>query len=173
VGLKAQAGAADSTFVSFAPLTPRQSLDGVLDALPPEWAVGGRGDARLVVGPTGAFVLVPGEDDLAGSAELAHNLAQGTRTALARHLSWVPFIDAAVVTVGNHHAEAASIVVPVDLLAELLVQGPLVIDGPAIAVLRDLLVAGSLEQWQVANAPEAVRIDLCDPTLQASTTAHP
>ena len=145
----------------------------MLDALPSDWAIGGREDARLVVGPTGAFVLVPGEEDPTASAERAHNLAQRTRGALARHLSWVPFIDAAVVTVGNHHAEAASIVVPVDLLGELLVKGPLVIDAPAIAVLRDLLVAGSLEDWQVANGREAVRIDLCDPPLQASTTAHP
>lgn len=159
--------------MSFAPLTPRPSLDGVLDALPSDWAIGGRDDARLVVGPTGAFVLVPGEGDLSTSAERAHNLAQRTRGALARHLSWVPFIDAAVVTSGNHHAEAASIVVPVDLLAELLVKGPLVIDAPAIAVLRDLLVAGSLEDWQIGADRDGVRIDLCDPPLQASTTAHP
>ncbi|MGZ4681250.1 MAG: hypothetical protein ACXWCM_19420 [Acidimicrobiales bacterium] len=159
--------------MSFAPLTPRPSLDGVLGALPPGWAIGGREDARLVVGPTGGFVLVPGADDLSAAAERAHNLAQRTRGALARHLSWVPFIDAAVVTSGNHHAEAASIVVPVDLLSELLVKGPLVIDAPAIAVLRDLLIAGSLDDWKIAPSRDDVRIDLCDPPLQASTTAQP
>jgi hypothetical protein len=159
--------------VSFTPLTPRPSLDGVLDALPSDWAIGGREDARLVVGPTGAFVLVASEGDLTAAAERAHNLAQRTRSALARHLSWVPFIDAAVVTSGNHHAEVASILVPVDLLAELLVKGPLVIDAPAIAVLRELLVAGSLEDWQIVPSRDGVRIDLCDPPLQASTTARP
>lgn len=159
--------------MSFTPLTPRPSLDGVLDALPSSWAIGGREDARLVVGPTGAFVLVPGEENLASAAERAHNLAQRTRGALARHLSWVPFIDAAVVTSGNHHGEDASIVVAVDLLGELLVQGPLVIDAPAIAVLRELLVAGSLDAWRISTGRDDVRIDLCEPPLQASTTAHP
>ena len=127
----------------------------------------------MVISPTGAFVLVENESDLAAAAETAHALAGRTRSALARHLSWVPFIDAAVVTSGHHHSEAASIVVPVDMLAELLIKGPLVIDAPAIAVLRDLLVAGSLEDWQIGADRDGVRIDLCDPPLQASTTAHP
>jgi hypothetical protein len=147
-------------------------MDGVLDSLPQEWAVGRRDRARLVVGPTGAFVLVPGEGDLAEAADRAHHLATRTRSPLARHLSWVPFIDAAVVTVGSRHAEEASVIVPVDLLGELLVQGPLVIDAPAIAVLRELLVAGSLDDWRVEPAGDDVKIDLCDPPLQPSATAR-
>jgi hypothetical protein len=152
-------------------MTPRHSLDGLLDHLPEGWAVGHRQSARLVVGPTGAFVLVPGEGDLSIAAEQAHGLAQRTRSAMARHLSWVPFVDAAVVTSNDEHAEVAAILVPLDLLGELLVQGPPVIDRPAITLMTSLLVAGSLDGWEVGTASADVKIDLCDPPLQPSTTA--
>jgi hypothetical protein len=147
-------------------------LDGLLDTLPEGWAVGHRQTARLVVGPTGAFVLVPGEGNLAFAAEEAHGLAQRTRGAMARHLSWVPFVDAAVVTSKNEHAEVAAILVPLDLLAELLVQGPPVIDRPAITLVRRLLVSGSLDGWESGTPADGVKIDLCDPPLQPSATAR-
>jgi hypothetical protein len=157
--------------VSITPPPPATTLDGLLDDLPEGWAVGHRQAARLVVGPSGAFVLVPGDGDLSIAAEQAHGLAQRTRSAMARHLSWVPFVDAAVVTSGDEHAEVAAILVPLDLLAELLVQGPPVIDRPAIALMSNLLAAGSLDGWQVGTVSIDVKIDLCDPPLQPSTTA--
>jgi hypothetical protein len=154
-------------------MTPSQSLDGLLAGLPADWVIGHRDTARLAVGPTGAFVLVPGEGDLAAVADHAHELAQRTRAALARHLSWVPFVDAAVVTSDDRHGDAAAILVPLDLLLELLVQGPPVIDRPAIAVLNGLLVARSLDGWEVGTATADAKIDLCDPLLQRSAVARP
>jgi len=154
-------------------MTPSHSLDGLLDGLPPGWVIGHREAARLAVGPSGAFVLVPGDGDLAEAAEQAHTLAQRTRSALARHLSWAPFVDAAVVTADDRHADAAAILVPLDLLLELLVQGPPVIDRPAISVLHGLIVAHSLDGWEVGTAEVAAKIDLCDPPLQRSAAARP
>jgi hypothetical protein len=154
--------------VSFVPLPPR-GLHEILAALSPEAAVGWRTGASLVVNPSGAFVLVPGGDDLAEAADRAHNLAGRARVALARHLAWVPFIDAAVVSPHGAHAELPAIVVAPDLVAELVSQGPPVIDLPAIAVIRGLLTAGTLDGWREGVGPDAVKIDLCDttpPTLQ-------
>ena len=154
-------------------MTPSQCLDGVLEGLPAGWVIGHQEVARLAVGPTGAFVLVPGDDDPATAADHAHDLAQRTRSALARHLSWVPFVDAAVVTSHDRHPEAAAVLVPRDLLGELLVQGPPVIDRPAITVLHALLVAGSLDGWEVGTVTVDAKIDLCEPPLQPSAVARP
>ena len=156
--------------MSNTPPTSKLSLDGLLDALPDGWAVGHRQTARLVVGPTGAFVLVPSGGDLTSAAEQAHGLALRTRDAMARHLSWVPFVDAAVVTSKNEHAEVAAILVPPDLLGELLIQGPPVIDRPAITVMKRLLVSGCLDGWVTGTTSVDVKLDLCDPPLQPSAT---
>ena len=149
--------------MSIVPNGPR-GLDEILATLPSDAAVGWRPGASLVVSPSGAFVLVPGEEDLAEAAERAHNLAGRTRGALARHLSWVPFIDAAVVSRHGAHADLPAIVVAPDLIAELVVSGPPVIDLPAIVVVRGLLAAGTLDGWRVDSDRDAVKIDLCDPT---------
>jgi hypothetical protein len=133
---------------------------------------GRRHDARLAVGPTGVFVLVPDDGNLTAQAEAAHALAQRTRAALARHLSWVPFVDAAVITSADHHLDTAAVLVPLDLLLELLVQGSPVIDRPAISVVSGLLVTGSLDEWQVGTDAVDAKIDLCDPPLQRSTAAR-
>lgn len=148
-----------------------EGLDGVLAALPPGVAVGRRNNARLIVAPSGAFVLVADEPDLTVAAELAHSLASRTRSALARHLSWVPFIDAAVVSAHGAHADLPAIVVAPDLVAELLVTGPPLIDGPAIALVRALLADGTLDGWKEESGPNAVKIDLCDPIPPAPITA--
>jgi hypothetical protein len=150
-----------------------QGLDEVLAALPDDVAIGWRGGARLVVSPTGAFVLVADESDLSAAADLAHSLAGRTRSALARHLSWVPFIDAAVVSAHRAHANLPAVVVAPDLVAELVVQGPPVIDGPAITVVRALLAAGSLLGWKEGSGQDAVKIDLCDSMPPAPITALP
>ena len=155
------------------PTTPAEGLDGLLGRLPSGWAIAHRDDARLVVGPTGAFVLVPHHSDVATSADLAHDLAQRTRVALARHLSWVPFVDAAVVTTRDRHAEVAAVLVPLDLLNELLVQGPVVIEASVVRTVSQLVATGALEGWTVGIAMDDVKIDLCDPPLQPSTTALP
>ena len=124
-----------------------------------------------MVSPTGAFVLVAAQNDLAAAAEAAHSLAGRTRSALARHLSWVPFIDAAVVSAHGAHADLPAIVVAPDLVVELVVQGPPVIDAPAITVVRGLLASGSLDGWKEGSGVDDVKIDLCDPTPPAPITA--
>jgi len=141
---------------------PVEGIDGILADLPSEWVIGRQGEARLVMGPSGAFVLVPEAADLHAAADEAQSLAHLTRSMVSHHISWVPFIDAAVVTDADRPTEDAAVVVPVDLLAELLVGGPPVIDRPALGVLRNLLVHGSLDGWQVGTAPGDVSIDLCE-----------
>ena len=153
-------------------MTPSQSLDSLLDGLPAGWLIGHRQAGRLAIGPTGAFVLVSGDHDLATTAMWARDLAEDTRAALARHLSWVPFVDAAVVTSADRPAEAAAVLVASDLLTEFLVQGPAVIDEPALAVLNGLLVRDLLDGWSVGTAPLAAKIDLCDPPLLPATAAR-
>jgi hypothetical protein len=133
--------------------TPLDGIDSILAELPSEWVIGWLEEARLVIGPSGAFVLVPAQLDLGAAADWAQDLAHRTRGVLAHHISWVPFIDAAVVTSGDRRGAAAAIVVPVDLLGELLVEGPPVIDEPALGVLRNLLTQGSLDGWRVGFAP--------------------
>jgi hypothetical protein len=151
--------------------TPLSGIDGILAGLPSDWVIGWLDAARLAIGPSGAFVLVPGEVDLTGAADRAQELAHRTRGVLAHHISWVPFIDAAVVTAADRPAEAAAIVVPVDLLGELLVEGPPVIDGPALRVLGNLLAEGSLDGWRVGSAPGDVKIDLCEPARETPSPA--
>jgi hypothetical protein len=141
---------------------PVDGIDGILAELPPDWVIGRQGEARLVMGPSGAFVLVPEAADLAAAADRAQHLAQLTRAIVSHHISWVPFIDAAVVTDADRPTEDAAVVVSIDLLAELLIEGPPVIDRPALGVLRNLLVEGSLDGWQVGSAPADVSIDLCE-----------
>ncbi len=149
--------------------TPLDGIDHILAELPSSWVIGWMDECRLVIGPCGAFVLMPAQVDLAGAADRAQDLALRTRTVLAHHISWIPFIDAAVVTTANRPPEpaVAAIVVPVDLLGELLLEGPAVIDQPALAVMRTLLVDGELADWRVGTAPTDVRIDLCEPQTDA------
>jgi len=154
--------------------TPIDGIDQILAELPSSWVIGWLDQSRLVIGPSGAFVLTPGQLDLAGAADRAQALAVRTRTVLAHHISWIPFIDAAVVTTVDRPAESAvsAIVVPVDLLGELLIEGPPVIDQPALAVLRGLLANGALDGWRVGSAPADVKIDLCEPQPDAPRGAH-
>jgi hypothetical protein len=148
--------------VSLTHPTPLNGIDAILAELPSDWLIGWLDEARLAIGPTGAFVLVPGQVDLAAAADRAQTLATRTRAVLAAHISWVPFIDAAVVTEADRPTEDAAMIVPVDLLGELLTEGSLVIDRPALAVLRNLLSGGSLDGWRVGVAPVDVSIDLCE-----------
>jgi len=154
--------------------TPLAGVDHILAELPSSWVIGWQDQCRLVIGPSGAFVLIAAPVELDDAADQAQALAVRTRTILARHISWIPFIDAAVVTAADRPSEAAvsAIVVPVDLLGELLTEGPPVIDQPALQVLRGLLHSGELEQWQVGFTPTDVKIDLCEPQPDAPRGAH-
>lgn len=122
-------------------------LDAALASLPPTFAIGELGQARLIIGPTGCTVL------LAESSEpvpetASNDLAQSTRMNLADHLSWVPFVDALVVT---HQNDVGSIVsVELDLLIPLLVDGPTMLDQDTITRLVALLNERRLKPEWVA-----------------------
>lgn len=138
-------------------------IDSVLSGLPPTWVVASNGAARLVVSPPGAFVLLPAGADPSTTAERAGHLAATTRVALAEHLSWVPFIDAVVVIHDTPVRNGLATSVPLDLLPETLVEGPVVIDPSTVATIRLLLDEGRLPHWRTGVHSEDAKIDLCEP----------
>jgi hypothetical protein len=77
------------------------ALDEVVRHLPEGYVTLAFGDARLVVGPPGAFALVDAADtDVCDAARLVAATARELRHRLAGALSWAPFIDALVVVDG-------------------------------------------------------------------------
>src|SRR3954451_3436882 len=79
----------------------RIGMDAVLTSLPAVHVLAGQDDARLVVGPAGAFVLIPstvGTHELLAAAHRLEALAGTTREALCAHLAWIPFLDGLIVT---------------------------------------------------------------------------
>jgi hypothetical protein len=77
------------------------ALDEVVRDLPEGYVTLAFGDARLVVGPPGAFALVDAADtDVCDAARLVAATARELRHRLAGALSWAPFIDALVVVDG-------------------------------------------------------------------------
>jgi hypothetical protein len=147
----------------------RLAVDTVVRALPPSYLVGVHQDARLVIGPTGAFVLLPGTSPsraLARDADRLHRLTEATRDALCDHLSWVPFLDALVVTAGDLVRSPEITVAPLDLLSVVLTEGPEVIDAATRLAVRQVLADGKLVGWSRLVADQSrpdARIDLCDP----------
>jgi hypothetical protein len=158
---------------------PAEHLDGLLAELAPIYTIASQGSARFVAGPSGVFVLVSAGDEPTRAAEIAARLAAATRTALADHLSWVPFVDAVVVTDDDGHRRHRSTetlpdgtqatAIPFDMLGEVLVEGRPMIDDTALVVLNRLIRTDRLAPWRAGFAPEADKIDLCEPT--ADTTA--
>jgi hypothetical protein len=146
---------------------PTQAIDEVLADLPSLCTVASAGEARLVFGPSGAFVLLDGSDDPADSADRAGRLAASTRGALAEHVSWVPFIDAVIVTPRARNGGDAT-PVPLDLLREVLVEGPPVIEPMALDTFRELLAHGRLASWRAGLNGDAGKIDLCEPPAGTS-----
>jgi hypothetical protein len=126
------------------------------------------GDARLVAGDAGTFVLLPGGDAPAAAAERAARLAEATREALADHLSWVPFVDAVVVVrpgealAGTATAGPAT-AVPIDLLIGVLSEGRHLVAVTTLARIAALLADGGLGAWCATTLEEGDRIDLCSP----------
>ena len=136
----------------------------------PGWPSWPPAERPFVVGPSGAFVLLPGT-----TTSPAHGRgprpAQPTRAALGDHLSWVPFLDVAVLPSGADQAEAASIVAPSICSRRCSPKGPLVIDGrpwpcSATSSPRAPRATG---RW---NGRRAARIDLCDPALRRATSGR-
>lgn len=142
------------------------SVDRVLGSLFDQRNIGSNGSARLAVGPTGLFVVMPGIDD--PMARIANDLAAATRESLAGYLSWIPFIDAVLVCdqIRAGYTTLAT-VVPLDLLARVLREGSQLIDDTLLGSLLDLLHDGALDPW---HADDGVRIDLCDPPSSDTDT---
>jgi hypothetical protein len=160
---------------------PADPIDRLLADLSSVYTTASQGAARFVAGPSGVFVLVSGGDDLGQAAERAARLAAVTRTALADHLSWVPFVDAVVVTAAGAHRRPAgpaneeitvhATAVPLDLLGEVLVEGRAVIDDAALDVIGTLVGNDALVPWRTESGPGSDKIDLCEPTANSTAKA--
>jgi hypothetical protein len=149
----------------------RHGIDGVLATLPPAYLVAGQADARFVVGPTGAFLLLPAGREHAAVALAADQLAalvNKTRNALCDHLTWVPFLDALLVTTADPPRGADVTVAPLDLVHDVLTEGPTVITLGTINAIRDVVRTARLDGWRVGKG-EGASIDVRDPA-QPSTT---
>lgn len=158
---------------------PAESLDELLDELAPVYTIASQGAARFVAGPSGVFVLVWGGDDPDRAGETAARLAAATRTALADHLAWVPFVDAVVVMpAGSQGREGTgpplgvtqATAVPFDLLGEVLVEGRPMVDEAALEVVDRLIRTDGLAPWRPGRSADAAKIDLCEPTADTSAT---
>ena len=122
-------------------------LDDALSQLPAHFVIGQLDDARLVVGPTGCTVLLAQASGPAPE-HTSSELAQQTRLSLADHLSWVPFVDALVVTAEGNIGSIVS--VELDLLVDLLTDGPTILDDATAQRLAELVGQRRLKPaWQL------------------------
>ncbi len=136
-------------------------IDLVLGNLPTTHIVGSAAASRLVVGPNGAFVLLPDAVEELARDAAANHLAVATRETLAEHLRWVPFVDALLVTAEDREPQAQATVVTLDLLSFVLLDGPLVIDPDACRTVGSLLHAGTFAGWAAGLPVGDGSIDLC------------
>jgi hypothetical protein len=148
-------------------------IDEVLSSLPPLHVVAADDDARFVAGPSGAFVLLPGIAAVNGgvlaAAARLDQLVQTTRGALCDHLRWVPFLDSLLVSEADVRGPAPVTIVALDLLHDVLTEGPTVIDDATLGGIREAVRADRLGGWTVGSGPGPARIDLCDPAQPTTT----
>lgn len=126
-------------------------IDRELQQLPPSCLIAASGEQRLVVGPTGMYLVAPGGRDNAADAECLSRSARELRTALADHVWWVPFVDPLVVTAGGARRAADATLVPRDLLVELVIEGALIVDNATIERISDVLLTVGLPGWEVVR----------------------
>ena len=146
-------------------------MDAVLASLPPAYFVAGQDDARFVVGPGGAFVLLPTAttpSELHRAADRLHELAMTTRDALCDHLTWVPFLDALLVITGEVPRSTEVTVAPLDLVRVVLTEGPTMIQPLTVTAIREAVRTSKLDGWRVGLGTGDARIDLCDPDPAAA-----
>lgn len=156
MSLKARRARADTHQVSDGHPLPT-AVDQVLASLPDEVMVAGDGEARLVVGPVGAFVLLPTPargPAVGDAARRLHDLARRTRSQLGQHVAWVPFLDALLVSASRLMRRADVTVAPVDLLAVVLTEGPTMIDASTLAALRRAVADERLGRWRTPAADD-------------------
>jgi hypothetical protein len=128
-------------------------LDAALSGLPPEWAVAMLGRDRLVAGPAGAFVLRPGTGELHRDARRVVQLARSTRAGLADHLAWIPVVDALLVTRVDGSEPTEATVIPVELVADVLLDGVQPLDDETLRRITGLIVERRLTPEWVPLAP--------------------
>ncbi len=147
-------------------------MDRVLMALPPLHVVASNASARFVVGPSGAFVLlsIGSPDAVTTTAARLDLLVRSTRAALCDHLSWVPFLDSLLVSDSDIRRRAPVTIVALDLLHDVLTEGPTMIDETTLGCIREAVRCERLDHWTVGSMAPAARIDLCDPAQP--TNAH-
>lgn len=97
--------------------------------------------AWFVVGPSGLFVICEDDGDLVAATQRAGDRARSLRDRLANELSWVPFVDALVVT-RQHDVdddtptpELECPVIRLDLLRNTLTEGPRSVDDDTLGRL--------------------------------------
>jgi hypothetical protein len=82
---------------------PAAVLDAVVRDLPEDYVALAFGEVRVVVGPTGAFVLADASHSEVGAvARRLAAVARELRHRLVDALSWAPFLDALVVAPNGH-----------------------------------------------------------------------
>ncbi|OWY62307.1 hypothetical protein B7486_59145 [cyanobacterium TDX16] len=135
------------------PQVAADQLDAVLTSLPASFAIAERRSARFVAGPSGAFVVLPASDDLDADATRLMEITASTRSSLADHLAWAPFVDSLLVTPDRIAQPAAATVAPIDLLGEVLREGHQAIDEQTMDLVFVVLVEGKLAPgWRLLGA---------------------
>lgn len=137
--------------------TGAPGMEDVLTRLPRPYIVIELTGARIVVGPSGAFVVgtATNREDVQDVADQLVRRAVGLRSALAERMAWVPFIDVLVVADDRDASALAATVVPLDLLEQTIVQG-----RPCLSEDTAERLAAVIEELRV--------IELAPPALQAA-----
>ena len=114
-------------------------LDHLLEDLPAEYHAVDLDDGRVVVGPTGAFVVAEAGRDVRTAARRLARVAERCRTVLADRLSWAPFVDPLVVSDRRPHGRVAAAVVSRHLVRETLLRGPSLLSRDRVQRIADVL----------------------------------
>lgn len=133
------------------------SLDDVLRDLPEGYVALASGEARVVVGPTGAFALAEaGRGDLQEVSRRVAATARELRNRLVQALSWAPFVDTLLVDAGARGRRGApcpqprrlappsgdACVLPVRILRSVLTSGRPCLSPAEVARIHAALSRG-------------------------------
>ena len=114
-------------------------LDQVLQDLPAEYHAVEVDDGRVVVGPTGAFVVAEAGRDVRSAARRLARVAERCRAVLADRLAWAPFVDPLIVTDRRPPGDVAASVVSHHMVRETLLRGPRLLSGERVARIADVI----------------------------------
>ncbi len=108
----------------------------------------------LLVGPTGAFLVVDGNDSAA--VEILHTRADQVHRTFTRHLQWVPFVH--LVLLGDDHVLVPrTLAVTRDELRSRMVEGRRCIEPETLELVRDLVDRDLLRVEPLAAKPAGRR----------------